>query len=74
MFVFVKKVDGQWKIAVATIEEVENHQVDWSSDEFSRTTFWTKNAGEALIVAARMYHALKEDGVIGIIPLEGIGE
>ena len=70
MFVFVKKVDGQWKIAVATIEEVENHQVDWSSDEFSRTTFWTKNAGEAFIVAARMYHSLKEDGVIGIIPLE----
>ena len=57
-----------------TIEEVENHQVDWSSDEFSRTTFWTKNAGEAIIVASRMYHALKEDGVIGIIPLEGIGE
>ena len=72
VFVFVKKVDGQWKIAVATIEEIENHQVDWSSDEFSRTTFWTKNAGEAFIVAARMYHSLKEDGVIGIIPLEGI--
>tara|TARA_R100000234_G_scaffold104463_1_gene74260 strand:- start:655 stop:888 length:234 start_codon:yes stop_codon:yes gene_type:complete len=70
MFVFVKKVDDHWRIAVATIEEVENHQVDWSNDEFSRATFWTKNAGEALLVAARMYHSLKEDGVIGIIPLE----
>ena len=39
MFIFVKKVDGRWKIAVATIDEVENHQVDWASDEFSRTTF-----------------------------------
>ena len=53
MFIFVKKVDGRWKIAVATIDEVENHQVDWASDEFSRTTFWTKNAGEAFIVAAK---------------------
>tara|TARA_R100000995_G_scaffold83329_1_gene58964 strand:+ start:935 stop:1159 length:225 start_codon:yes stop_codon:yes gene_type:complete len=74
MFIFVKKVDGHWKIAVATVDEVENHQVDWASDEFSRTTFWTKNAGEAFIVAARMYHSLKEDGVIGIIPLEDTGE
>ena len=70
MFIFVKKVNLGWKVAVGTLEDVEKNRIDWSDDKLEMPTFWTKNAAEALIVAARMYHKMKDDGIQGIIPLD----
>ena len=73
MFIFVKKVDGRWKIAVATMTKLKIIKSIGQVMNFLELPL-DKKCREAFIVAARMYHSLKEDGVVGIIPLEDTGE